>query len=122
MYKLKKDKERMLRKKEGKKEKTRVGSGLSYFPVSSLVLLGCLFLPVLTRSQIPADSNPGQLKLPTCFHTYNFLCKVKIVEKDMELPVDANELKILLQEIRSPLDDKTSLYSSIPSPSMTEVT
>ena len=40
----------------------------------------------------------------------------------MELPVDANELKILLQEIRSPLECKTSLYSSIPSPSTTEVT
>lgn len=97
-------------------------SGLSYFPVSSLVFLGCLFLPVLTRSQIPAGSNPGQLKLPTCFHTCNFLCKVKIVEKDMELSVDAKELKILLQEIRSTLDDKTSLYSNIPSPSTTEVT
>lgn len=43
-------------KKGRKKEKTLVDSGLSYFPVSSLVFLGCLFLPVLTRGQIPTEA------------------------------------------------------------------
>lgn len=93
VYKLKRKVKRGVMKKGRKEEgETLVDSGLSYFPVSSLVFLGCPLSASTHRAKfLQAQIRTTELQLA---HTCNFLCKVKIVEKDIGLSVDAKELKI----------------------------
>lgn len=103
--------------KEGKRKKNNGSSVLSYFHVTSLV--PGVFLPHVASASKPLPQKAKFLQsqiLGSCIFQLSFtLCKAPIVEKDMGLPADTNELKVLLQEARSPADHKSSVYPSVPS-------